>query len=309
MEMYPFKRNINVPCIMSAHIMFPAYDKEYPATLSKTMITGVLREELGYKGIIFSDCLEMKAIQDNFGTPEGALQAILAGVDIVDISHTMDYQLRAVQLIEEAVKDGRLPMKTLDEKVERILKAKESTLPYLEKYFYSQDEPCFKEEQKELAQQIVDNSLTLVKGSNVTLTKNTLVIAPKAIAKTIIEDEFDDRNIAKVLHSHFPDLTVREYDDTEEFSDSVVSILNDYDNVIVFSYNANVNPTQVKFINRILSITDAHVISLKGPFDYHKYENLNNYICMYEYTPNSIRTIVSYFDGKIKPMGKLPVKL
>ena len=63
-EMYPFKENINVPAIMSAHIMFPAYDT-VPATLSKNILTNVLRNELGYEGLILTDCLEMKAIADN----------------------------------------------------------------------------------------------------------------------------------------------------------------------------------------------------------------------------------------------------
>ena len=58
--------------------------------------------------------------------------------DLCDISHTLEYQIKALELIEEAVLDGRLPMEELDSKVERILKFKEKTLPYLEKYFYHQ---------------------------------------------------------------------------------------------------------------------------------------------------------------------------
>ena len=116
-EMHPFIENINVPAIMSAHIMFPAYDT-VPATLSKKILTNVLREELGFKGLILTDCLEMKAIQNEFGTSNGALMAVLAGADICDISHTLEYQIKALELLEEAVLDGRLPLEVLDEKVE-----------------------------------------------------------------------------------------------------------------------------------------------------------------------------------------------
>ena len=129
-EMHPFIENINVPAIMSAHIMFPAYDT-VPATLSKKILTNVLRDELGFKGLILTDCLEMKAIADMYGTPNGALMAVLAGADICDISHTLEYQIKALELLEEAVLDGRLPLEVLDEKVERILYFKNQTLPYL----------------------------------------------------------------------------------------------------------------------------------------------------------------------------------
>ena len=307
-EMYPFKENIDVPAIMSAHILFPAYDV-VPATLSRKILTNVLREELGFKGLILTDCLEMKAIQDMYGTAKGALMAVKAGVDMCDISHTLSFQLDALKLIEEAVLNGEIPMAEIDAKVERILKAKEVTLPYLEKYFYNQ-EMKFSDENKQLAQKIVDNSLTKVCGTDAILTSNTLVVAPIAVAKTIIEDEFDDRNLAKVLRKEFTNVDVLEFASTEEFKEEVLKSLPKYDNVILFSYNAATSPKQVEFINAVLKDKkETTVISLKGPMDYNKYQNLNNYLCLYEYTPNSIRTIVKYFKNELKPLGKLPIKL
>lgn len=307
-EMHPFKENINVPAIMSAHIMFPAYDS-VPATLSRKILTNVLREELGFKGLILTDCLEMKAIADMYGTAQGACMAVLAGADICDISHTLEYQVKALQLLEEAVNDGRLTVEELDAKVERILRFKELTLPYLEKYFYNK-EMKFSEENNKLAQTIVDNSLTHIKGNNAKLTDRTLVIAPVAMARTIIEDEFDDRNLAKVLRKEFSNLDVRELVNTDEFKNEIVSNLDNYDNVILFSYNAAVSPKQVEFINTVLEKKEeTTVISLKGPMDYHKYNNLKNYLCLYEYTPNSIRTVVKYLKNELTPNGKLPVVL
>ena len=307
-EMYPFKENINVPAIMSAHIMFPAYDT-VPATLSRKILTNVLREELGFNGLILTDCLEMKAIADMYGTAKGACMAVLAGADICDISHTLEYQIKALELLEEAVNDGRLSIEELDSKVERILKFKEQTLPYLEKYFYNQ-EMQFSEENNKLAQQIVDNSLTLIKGDNAILTNKTLVIAPVAIARTIIEDEFDDRNLAKVLKKEFPNLDVRELINSDDFKNDVLENINKFDNIIIFSYNAAVSPKQVEFINAVLEQKEqTTIISLKGPMDFNKYNNLHNYLCLYEYTPNSIRTVVKYFKNMLSPKGKLTIKL
>ena len=307
-EMYPFMQNIDVPAIMSAHILFPAYDT-VPATLSRKILTNVLREELGFKGLILTDCLEMKAIQDMYGTAKGALMAIKAGVDMGDICHTLSFQLDALKLIEEAVLNGEIPMEEIDQKVERILKAKETTLPYLEKYFYNQ-EMKYSEENNKLSQEIVDHSLTKVCGSDAKLTKKTLVVAPIAVARTIIEDEFDDRNLAKVLRKEFNDLDVREFSNEDSFKEQILSELNNFDNLILFSYNAATSPKQVSFINAVLALNhNTTVISLKGPMDYHKYQNLHNYLCLYEYTPNSIRTVVKYLKGELSPLGKLPIKL
>ena len=95
----------------------------------------------------------------------------------------------------------------------------------------------------------------------------------------------------------------------EAFKKEVLNNIKNYDQVIVFSYNANVTPWQVAFINEIIENNKTYVISLKGPFDYHKYVGLQNYMCLYEYTPNSIKTVVKYFKGELTPQGKLPIKL
>ena len=65
----------------------------------------------------------------------------------------------------------------------------------------------------------------------------------------------------------------------------------------------------LSLINDIIQNTETYVISLKGPFDYHKYNNLQNYMCLYEYTPNSIKTVVKYLKGELDPKGVLPIKL
>ena len=168
----------------------------------------------------------------------------------------------------------------------------------------------YSEENNKLAQEIVDHSLTKVCGKDAILTSKTLVVAPIAVAKTIIEDEFDDRNLAKVLRKEFKDLDVREFSNDEEFKNQILKEVNNFDNIILFSYNAATSPKQVSFINAVLEVNNnTTVISLKGPMDYNKYQNLNNYLCLYEYTPNSIRTVVKYLKGELSPLGKLPIKL
>ncbi|WP_074100630.1 beta-N-acetylhexosaminidase [Paenibacillus sp. P3E] len=126
-ELVPFRRAIaeGVDAMMSAHIYFPALEREkLPVTLSKTVLTGLLREELGYQGIIMTDCMEMNAIAEHYGTVEASVLAVEAGADMVLVSHRADRQLAAMEAIRSAVTAGRISEARIDESVRRLLALK-----------------------------------------------------------------------------------------------------------------------------------------------------------------------------------------
>jgi beta-N-acetylhexosaminidase len=108
-ELLPFVRAIEakLPMIMTAHVVFAALDESVPATLSRKVITGLLREELGYAGVVVSDDLDMKAIADNFGVGDAAIAAIDAGCDVLLLCRNRDHQEEArTALHKEASKDS-----------------------------------------------------------------------------------------------------------------------------------------------------------------------------------------------------------
>jgi beta-N-acetylhexosaminidase len=124
-ELLPFRRLIaaGLPVIMTAHVRFPAVEPEpIPATLSHRVLTGLLREELGFSGLIATDCLEMKAIAGRF--PDFAVRAVEAGADLLCVSHTRSVQEATAAAILEALASGRIPEARIDASVERILAAK-----------------------------------------------------------------------------------------------------------------------------------------------------------------------------------------
>ncbi|WP_235957139.1 beta-N-acetylhexosaminidase [Paenibacillus apii] len=126
-ELKPFREAVRagVDAIMSAHIYFPALESgKLPVTLSKAALTGLLREELGFEGIITTDCMEMNAIAEHFGTVEASVMAVEAGADLVLVSHRLDRQLGAIGAIEHAVVDGRLSEERIDQSVRRLLAMK-----------------------------------------------------------------------------------------------------------------------------------------------------------------------------------------
>jgi len=126
-ELVPFRRAIEagVDAIMSSHIYFPALEREkLPATLSHSVLTGLLREELGFEGVIMTDCMEMNAIAGHYGTVNAAVMAVAAGADVVMVSHTFARQTGAIDAICEAVRDGRIAEERIDASVRRILACK-----------------------------------------------------------------------------------------------------------------------------------------------------------------------------------------
>jgi beta-N-acetylhexosaminidase len=130
-EFVPFREAVKaqVAAIMTAHIFLPALDEQRPATLSRRIVTDLLRGELGYQGIIFTDDLDMKAVAAEYGAPEAAVLAIDAGCDGVLIcSGNPDTQAAALEAIVHAVEDDRLRFSRVEDALARQRRAKERFL-------------------------------------------------------------------------------------------------------------------------------------------------------------------------------------
>ena len=129
-ELRPFAAAIaqGVDAIMTAHVSFPAIepDTSVPATLSKAVLTGLLRDDMGYRGVIISDCLEMAAISEGIGIPAGAIATLQAGADIVLISHREAQQHAAIDAVLAAVASGELAMERIDAAAARVRELKQA---------------------------------------------------------------------------------------------------------------------------------------------------------------------------------------
>ncbi|MFR2528996.1 MAG: glycoside hydrolase family 3 protein [Clostridium paraputrificum] len=125
-ELVPFQTAINngVDMVMTAHIMLPQIDKEYQATMSKKILTDLLRDEMGYKGVIITDDLEMQAISKNWDLGEAAIKSVEAGADILLVCHTIENQQKVYNAVVQGVNDGKIDENRIDESVRRILRLK-----------------------------------------------------------------------------------------------------------------------------------------------------------------------------------------
>jgi beta-N-acetylhexosaminidase len=130
-ELVPFREAVKagVAFIMTAHVLVPSLDEEKPATLSRRIVQGMLRDEVGFGGVVLSDDLEMKAIAKSYTVPDAAVQAIAAGCDALLVcSGDVDVQAATLEALVRAVEQDVIPYKRLEDALQRGRLAKERFL-------------------------------------------------------------------------------------------------------------------------------------------------------------------------------------
>lgn len=125
-ELVPFKAAIDAGAraVMTAHTIYPAYDPDLPSTLSPRILTGLLRDELGFDGVIVSDAIGMAAILKKWPLPQACVMAIKAGVDTILLKADDESRAQCFFGLKKAVEAGDLPMERLDDAVTRLLRMK-----------------------------------------------------------------------------------------------------------------------------------------------------------------------------------------
>ncbi len=117
-----------IESLMTAHVVYPALDAKFPATLSRKIVTGLLRGELNYQGVVFSDDMEMKAIDNHYGEAEAVALCVRAGIDVVLFGHELSKAIRAIDFLCSAcAKDARL-RNQVENSYRRITKLKRAFL-------------------------------------------------------------------------------------------------------------------------------------------------------------------------------------
>jgi len=127
LELRPFVHAIEnrLPCVMTAHLCCTAFDDKLPASLSKNVVTDLLRKALKFNGVVVTDDLEMKGITNTFSVAEAAVRAVQVGSDLLLVCHSPDQQKASLEALTTAVKSGAISEARIDESLNRLLSLKE----------------------------------------------------------------------------------------------------------------------------------------------------------------------------------------
>lgn len=314
LELLPFKAAIEqgAEAIMSAHILFPQIETSgVPGTMSYTIITEILKEKLGFKGLVVSDCLEMEAIKRFYGTAKGALGAIKAGIDLLFISHTPERVKEAVHLIEEAVATGELAEAVIDTAVAKILayKAKYATIE-------APDYEVVGCEVHRRANELMRiETICLVKGELEpvrTGDEQVLFIGSYAYRTDLASSSVnEDLSFPQYMGEQFRTAyEIIDIDPSEEQIDAMLKRVKDYRHIVIGLFNGRENSGQLVLLQRLLAAgIKVTAITLGRPYDLALIEGECCGIAAFEYTQNVFKSLLPILKGETAPTAQITIQL
>jgi beta-N-acetylhexosaminidase len=318
-ELPPFREAIQdrVDAIMSAHIALPALDSpDTPSTLSYKILTGLLREQLGFHGLIVTDALDMRGIADRFGPAEAAVRAFEAGADVLLMPENSDEAVRAVLA---AVEKGRIKRARLDESVTRILTAKarvgldRKRVVNLEEIGDQLDSP----EVEQRAQEIADRAVTLVKND-----ANVVPLTKPAAACFLVLSEgrysMQGRKFVEEARRRAPaaQITLLDPSAPDAELDAAAQKAAGCDTVVVAAFvavsayrgNVALPGNYPKLLTALIASHHPVVlISLGNPYLLRSFPDVSAYLATFSTVPTSETAAVKALWGEIPITGKSPV--
>ncbi|QXJ21617.1 glycoside hydrolase family 3 C-terminal domain-containing protein [Actinomadura graeca] len=316
----PFRAAIaaGVDSIMTAHVVVKAVDPDLPATLSPKVLTGVLRNEMGFTGLIVTDAMDMDAIAKNWGTREATVMAVNAGADVIMSTGEYSTHVDAVDALLDALRDGRLTEARVDESVRRVLALKceydVAGARYVDPRAAGRLSGNAAFQRRALAMGVAGT--TLVKNE-----RGTLPFDPASGARTLVAGAAQVEPFAKAVDaaSHGP-VTAWQSATTAptdaEIADAVRRA-GDADRILVATYSSGPLPAGQAKLVRALQATGKPVaaIGIGLPYDIASYPDVPAYIATYGTTARIQRVDLTMHKAAAevvfgrRPGGRLPVTI
>jgi beta-N-acetylhexosaminidase len=326
-ELPPFRAAIEegVGGVMSAHIALPQIETErLPATLSPKMLTGVLRGELKFNGVIFTDALNMRGIAAHYPEGEAAVRAIKAGADVLLYPPSVEQAFIAVK---HAVESGEIKEARIDESVRRILSAKANLGIDRDRFvdIGNLDKALGTIEHQRTAQQIIENAITLVRDTRSVL---PLKLSPeqKVLFISMVDNSDGWRDgvpgssfFAGLVKRHPKSIHVYVTDKTSpaefelitklaSFSDAV--IVNAFIRVASFKGSIDMSDGEINLLKHLSATQQPFAFVLFGsPYLLSFVPELPTYVLAYEYYPAAEEASLKAVLGEIEFKGRLPIDL
>jgi beta-N-acetylhexosaminidase len=318
-ELRPFRECIQAGAdtVMTAHVYFPAFESNegVPATLSKNVISGLLREKLGFNGVITTDCLEMNAISQTIGTPLGGVEAVKAGVDMIMVSHRYAWQVDTIKEIIRAVEGGEIEEATIDLALKRIAALKDKYLNWNDMEIQKTSVVGTKEHEK-LAYEVYKQAVTIVKDNGIlplatSDSHRILVLYPEKNKTMAVEDQRYSRfDLGGVIREYKPFADVYQFENQLDASaiDELVKKASQYDTIIVGTLTALPGSSQISLIEKLVEKScKIIVVAMRSPYDLSYLPPIDCYINTYEFSYPALKAAAGAIFGFETVSGKLPV--
>lgn len=319
-DLPPFRAAIaaGVDTIMTAHVVLPAIHPGVPATMSRKILTGLLRKQLGFDGLIVTDALDMSGATATYPPDVAPVRALLAGADQLLIPPQMD---TAYASVLRAVRDGVISKKRLNDSVHRILLHKLRHRLFDDPYVdpVAAGRVMGAPAHRAAAQAVSDRTTTLIENEAGLL---PLVPGPRRVL-VAGWGATTTQSLATALAAHGATTEVLESGTTptQEAVDAAVTAARDADLVVVSTNNAYAvdaatgEPTaaaaaQTRLVRALLATgTPVVVAAVRNPYDIASFPEAPTVLATYGYTASQLESLVRVLVGEARPSGRLPVAI
>ncbi len=323
-ELAPFQRAIDagIGGIMTAHIIVPSLsgDERTPATLSHAVLTEELRDRMGFDGLIFTDAMDMAAIDREFGRAEAAVMAVEAGADVLLMPPDVG---QAVDAIAAAVRSGRILERRIDESVARLLALKEELKLDLEREVRIEGvmQAVGLPENLELAQEIADHSVTLLRNDrNLLPLRGTRSARVLSVSYRRSSDLLAGRYFNRRMRSTYPRLTTAFVDrDSPRGAYSGILEQAQRSNLVVVSLYINtrsaageivVPEEMTALVSRLAEGRIPHVVvSFGNPYLIAEVPDAQAYVLGWSGAAVTQRAVAKALFGEIAIRGRSPISI
>jgi beta-N-acetylhexosaminidase len=316
-DLVPFRAasEAGIAAMMVSHVQFKALEPEYPSTLSPRIIQGLLRGDVGFTGLVSTDCMEMKAVTNEYGPGESAVLAAIAGANTILFSHTREFQEEVYDALLRAAQSGRLPMETVDFSVKRVQDMKEQYAVTNQPTLDVIRQPKHLEVMERAARAgtvLICNDSGMIPLNGEGAQRITLVEFASHLEIGIPETR-DETDFSSILRGYLSDLASIGIDPSEPSEESVTqarSMVSYAEVLIVATRNAHLIPRQCELAQEFLSAGKRSVlICLRNPYDAGVLTGAESTLFACGDSSPSLVAAADALVGRFSPSASLPVPL
>ncbi len=317
-ELLPFAAALaaGVRAVMTAHVLVPELDAQHPATLSPRILNGLLRSELGFDGVIFTDCLQMEAIASGIGTVAGGVAALAAGVDALLVSHDLALALALRDALVAAVSAGELPLERLAAAVRRI----DALRAELARFSAGSETNCGSGAGDEeghdsgLSLEIATRAIALIRGRpHLDRARPVTVVSFEGEVRDGVARTAGERpslSLALRQRNYRSELMRVALEPLDSEIAMLVEVLRAQSSrpLVVITRRAHLHAAQRRAIGALLAVApEAIVVSALEPFDILAFEDATTVLCTFGDGEANVEALAAVLAGAAAAAGILPV--